>query len=335
MIDPSPFLPGTFIQYAWDSTSLGYLKTCPRLYYYHMICGYVAKDESIHLRFGREYHSAIQDFENLRADGHSFDDAVRETVRQLLIRIADWDPDITLKAGQYKNPRTLVQLVVDYVDNYRNDAAKTIILENGKPAVELSFKFDLDFGPTSQYQPVHERDWDAAEVAEKHNAEARMYMLCGHLDRVVDINENLFVVDHKTTVSTISDYWFKGFNPSNQMTLYTFAGQVVMGLEIKGVCIEGAQIGLEKFTTKFARAFTYRNDELIDEWLDDLEYHLNAAEAFAEAKHWPMNDTSCDKFGGCRFRDVCAKSPNVRDVYLKSDFIQLPVEERWNPLKSR
>jgi hypothetical protein len=30
----SPFLPGTKIQFAWDSTSLGMLKTCPRLYQY-------------------------------------------------------------------------------------------------------------------------------------------------------------------------------------------------------------------------------------------------------------------------------------------------------------
>jgi len=312
---PSCFLSDSYIQYAWDSTSLGYLKTCPRLYYYHMICGYIAKDESIHLRFGGEYHSAIQDFEIHRASGLQFEDALRETVRLLLIRIKDWDPDITTKAGTYKNPRTLVQLVVDYFDNYRQDSAKTIILENGRPAVELSFRFALDFGPTGHPET--------------------QYMLCGHLDRVVTINDNVFVIDHKSTTTTLGDYWFNQFNPSNQMTLYTFAGKVVMDMEVKGIVIEGAQIGLEQFTTRFARGFTYRSDDLIDEWLNDLEYHLNAAEAFAEAGHWPMNDMSCDKYGGCRFRDVCSKNPSVREHYLKSDFIQLPPEEKWNPLKSR
>jgi len=311
----SPFVKGTFLQYAWDSTSLGYLKTCPRLYYYHMICGYIAKDESIHLRFGSEYHAAIHDFEILRAGGISYDDALRETVRKLLLRIRDWDPDTSTKAGNYKNPKTLVQLVVDYFDNYRQDAAKTVILDNGRPAVELSFRYALDFGPLGH-----------PDVA---------YLLCGHLDRVVDINDNIFVIDHKTTTASLGDYWFKQFAPNNQMTLYTFAGKVVLEAEIKGVCVEGAQIGLEQFTTKFARGFTYRSDDLIDEWLNDLEYHLNAAEAFAEAKHWPMNDTACDKFGGCRFRDVCSKNPSVREHYLKTDFIQLPPESRWNPLATR
>ncbi len=311
----SCFLPGTQLQFAYDSTSIGLLKTCAQLYYYTIICGYISKDESIHLRFGGEYHSAIQDFENHRANGLQYEDALRETIRSLLKRIKDWDPDTSTKAGTYKNPGTLVQLVVDYFDNYREDAAKTIILENGRPAVELSFSFALDFGPTAHPET--------------------QYLLCGHLDRVVTINENVFVIDHKTTTTTLGDYWFNQFAPNNQMTLYTFAGKVVMDMEVKGVVIEGAQIGLEKFTSRFARGFTYRSDDLIDEWLNDLEYHLNAAEAFAEAGHWPMNDMSCDKYGGCRFRDICSKNPSVREHYLKSDFIQLPEDERWNPLKSR
>ncbi len=313
---PSPqYLPGTHLRIAWDSTCLGALKQCPQYYKYTIIDGYVAKDENIHLRFGGEYHSAIQDFENFRANGLQFEDALRETIRSLLQRIKDWDPDTGTKAGTYKNPRTLLQLVVDYFDNYREDAAKTIILENGRPAVELSFKFELDFGPTA-YPDIQ-------------------YLLCGHLDRVVTINDNVFVVDHKTSQSTIGDYWFKGFAPNNQMTLYTFAGKVVMDMEVKGIVIEGAQIGLQDFTTKFARGFTYRSDDLIDEWLADLEYWLNAAEAFAEAEHWHQNDQACGMYGGCRFRDICSKNPSVREHYLKSDFIQLPEDERWDPTKAR
>jgi len=309
----SPFLPGTRIQFAWDSTSLGYLKTCPRLYQYHMLEGWVPKDESIHLRFGQEYHAAIQDFETHRSTGLQFDDAVRETIRALLVRIEDFDPDPTTKAGQYKNPRTLVQLVVDYLDEYREDGCETVILDNGKPGVELSFRFELDWGPVNTEQP---------------------YILCGHLDRVVRFQDELFVLDHKTTTTTPSDYYFAGFSPNNQMTLYSFAGQVVLDTTIRGVIVEAAQICLEK-PNKFVRQPTYRNDEVIDEWLNDLEYHLNAAEAYAAAGHWPMNDTACGNYGGCRFREVCSQPARVRDTVLRADFVQLPEELRWNPLRSR
>lgn len=339
MTDPetlpqSPFLPGTKIQFAWDSTSLGYLKTCPRLYQYHMLEGWVPKDESVHLRFGGEYHAAIQDYENLRAEGCDFDDAIRETVRRLLVRIHDFDPDPTTKAGNYKNPRTLLQLVVDYLDEYKNDPCETYILENGKPGVELSFRFELDWGPQAQYREVHERDWDQAEADEEHNKAVQPYLLCGHLDRVVTFADNLFVLDHKTTTTTPGDYYFAGFSPNNQMTLYTFAGQVVLDTPIRGVIVEAAQIMLDK-PNRFVRSPAYRNDEVIDEWLNDLEYHLNAAEAYAAADYWPQNDTACGMYGGCRFREVCSKSPAVREKFLKADFIQLPEDQRWNPLKSR
>src|SRR5216684_4308998 len=98
-ISASPFLPGTQIQYAWDSTSLNYLKTCPRLYYYQMIEGWVPKDESVHLRFGQEYHTAIENYDKALAQGMSFDDAVDVAVHQLLINIHDWETDDSTKAG--------------------------------------------------------------------------------------------------------------------------------------------------------------------------------------------------------------------------------------------
>jgi hypothetical protein len=322
----SPFLAGTAIQYAWDSTSLGYLKTCPRLYQLTMIEGWSPKDESVHLRFGQEYHAAIEDYDKLRAEGASYDDAVRVAVQRLLICIRDWDADVTTKAGQYKNPRTLVQLVVDYFDEYRNDPAKTYILENGKPAVELSFKFELSWGPKA--------DQDHPDVHQGGLQPAQPYILCGHLDRVVDYGGSLFVLDHKTTTTTPSTYYFDGFNPNNQMTLYTLASQVVYKTPVKGVIIEAAQILLEK-PNKFERGTSFRTQDQLDEWVYHLEYWLSQAESYATAGHWPMNDTACDKFGGCRFRGICSKSPQVRDVWLNGEFTKLPLEERWNPLKPR
>lgn len=310
----SPFIPGTKIQYAWDSTSLGYLKTCPKLYYYHMIEGWQPKDESLHLRFGLEYHAAIHDYEKLRASGTEFEEAMRETIRALLIRIREWDPDPTLPAYEYKNKNTLLHLVVCYLDEFRDDPCETFVFDNGRPAVEQSFRFELDWGPDCmQNQP---------------------YVLCGHLDRVVTFADSLFVLDHKTTTTTPSDYYFNQYTPNNQMTVYTFAGKVVLDSPVAGVIVEAAQVLKEK-PFKFVRRPTYRNDEVIDEWLDDLEWHLANAEGFAIANHWPMNDMACDKYGGCRFREVCSKSPAIREKYLKADFIQLPEDERWNPLRTR
>lgn len=328
----SPFLPGTNIQFAWDSTSLGLIKTCPRLYQYTMIDGYIPKDESVHLRFGQEYHQAIQEYDIARAQGESHEDAVRIAIRDLLIRTYDWVVDESTKAGNYKNRRTLLQLCVDYFDHFEDDPAETFILENGKPAVELSFKFELDWGPKAHLPYINELGPAADFVASA--VVGQPYLLCGHLDRVVTFNDALFVLDHKTTTTTPSQYFFNQFEPNNQMTLYTLASQVIISSPVKGVIVEAAQICLRD-PNKFVRGFTYRTQDQLDEWIGDLSYTLQMAEHYGVTNYWPMNDTACDKFGGCKFREVCSKSPQVRKQWLKSDFTQLEESERWNPLKPR
>jgi hypothetical protein len=308
--EASPFLPDTNTQFAWDSTSLGWAKTCPRLYYYNMICGYRPKEESIHLRFGREYQAALELFDRYRAEGMDHTLAQTRTVRYLIKALADYEePHPEAKRSvMLKTRHNLIQAVIHHIEEYRDDRAKTVIKADGKPAVELSFRFQLDYGPASN----------------------QLYILCGHLDRVVSYGDDLFVLDHKTTASTIGSYYFERYNQDNQMTLYTIAGQVVLRSPIKGVIIDAVQLQVKG--PKFDRGFTFRTEDYLEEWMDDLHIHLRTFEGYAAADYWPQNDTACDKFGGCRFREVCSMSPDSRRHILNSDFVK---EARWNPLITR
>ena len=311
----SPFLLGTHIQYAWNSTCLDLLKSCPRLYQYTVIDGWQSRDESIHLRFGIEYHTALQDYAKSRATGVKHDDAIHDTIRALHGRVFDWVVDRTLRAGKYKNRESIIAIVIDYLDHLAEDPAKTFILSNGEPAVELSFRLEMDFTPKGSNSP---------------------YLLCGHLDRVVNFADNLYVMDHKTSMTTIdSDYYKNQWSPSNQMTLYTYAGNVILHSPIKGVIVSAAQILLED-PNKFGRHLTYRTPDQLSEWTDDLRFWLGQAEAFATANYWPQNDTSCGKFGGCKFREVCSKSPQVRNTYLAAKFDKIdPIQSANNPFFDR
>jgi len=309
----SPFLPGTQIQFAWDSTSLGYLKTCPRLYQYIMIEGWGSTDESVHLRFGIEFHQTLQEYDIAKAKGAKHEDAVHTAINDMLARTSDFNPDEDTRAGKYKNRRSLLRTCVDYLDHYADDPAQTLILNDGSPAVELSFRFELEGRPSATSdQP---------------------YILCGHLDRVVSFQDHLFVMDRKTTTSTPGPYYFNQFEPNNQMTLYTIASQIILDSPVKGVIIDAAQILID--SSRFVRGFTYRTQDQLEEWTNDLYHWLDLAVSHANDSYWPQNDTACDKFGGCRFRDVCSKSPGVRENFLRADFAQLPEDERWNPLRSR
>lgn len=301
-VAPSPFIDGTKIQYAYDSTSLNWLKTCPRLYQYSMIEGWRGNAENDNLRFGIEYHKTLENYDISRCTGIQHEDAVYDVVRELLVRIADWHP-----SDKNKNRYHLVRSVVWYLDHYQFDQAKTWIRQDGRPAVEVSFRFGLP----------------------DLNINGHEFVICGHLDKVVEFNDCLFVKDHKTGKQTPGEYYFKNYDVHNQMTLYTLAGKIVLNAPISGVIIDYAQIAIG--FTRFTRGITYRSDDTLEEWMHDLKYWIGEGVKHAENDYWPQNDTACGSYGGCRFRDICHKSPKVREKFLQSNFRKDP----WNPLKIR
>ena len=299
----SPFIGETRLQWAWDSTSLGWLKTCPRLYQYSMIEGWRAKHTKIDLAFGIEYHWGIENYDRRRLLGEDHETALHFVVREVLARTYQ-HPDFLATDDTLKTRPTLIRSLVWYLEEFKEDNAKTIILANGKPAVELSFRMSLDWGPAGE----------------------RPYALSGHIDRMVEFAGQIFVMDHKTTKMTLSASYFSQFEPDNQMSLYTLASQIVWSTPTKGVIIDAAQIAVG--FTKFDRAPVYRTTGQLDEWMADLHIYLAQNEQYVRDNYWPMNDKACRL---CVFKKICSKDPEVRHIFLKSDFKKLP----WNPLAVR
>ena len=308
---PSPFsAPG--VQWAWDSTSLGTFKDCPRKYFYTLVMGYRARGESVHLTFGIHYHHGLEYYDKLRAEGQDHEDALREVVFDLMCRTwtreSDEDEGRPWTTDHTKNRETLLRSVVWYIEYFRDDPAKTLILSNGRPAVELTFRFEVDDG----------------------------LVLSGHLDRVVEFADGIYVMDRKTTGSTVGAYYFERYEPDNQMSLYSLAAQVVYQTPVRGVIIDAAQIAVG--FTRFARGMTYRTPDQLQEWLTFTKQWVAQAQAMGHAmttetdhRPWPMNDKSCHDYGGCPFRKVCSRSPSVRQQILESDY----EVSHWNPLESR
>lgn len=309
----SPFIDGTDLQWAWDSTSLGWLKECPRKYQYHMIDGWIGRGESVHLEYGILYHEALEQYDKERHLGADHDEAVRCVVKDLMVHTwrdgKPWRNSIDLSADDkvsLKSRENLIRTVVWYLDKFRNDPAKTKTHPGtGLPMVELHFQFSIDS------KSGHEYD------------------LCGYLDRVVEFQGETFVMDRKTTTSTLGSYYFDQYDPDNQMSLYTVASRVAFKTAVRGVIVDAAQIAVG--FSRFVRSFIYKTPDQIDEWMRDLAVWLKMAEMYATERYWPQNDKSCHKYGGCPFRGICSKSPQVRDKFLESSF-----ERRaWNPLIPR
>ena len=295
-------------QFAWDSTSLGAFKTCPRYYQLAILEGWQPRDMSVHLIFGLHFHSALEPYDHLVFGGMDKDQALREVVKYVLE--ITWDSAKRrpwLSDDPNKNRMTLLRSVVWYLLQFRDDPIQTVRLANGKPAVELSFRFDSGYS-TRQGESI---------------------LLCGHLDRLAELNDKAFVLDRKTTKSTINASFFDKFAPDNQMTLYALAGKIVYNVQIEGIIIDGAQIA--QTFTRFLRGPVPRSEAMLEEWHYDLGQWLAIAETFAANNYWPMNEKSCGNYGGCPFRKICSMSPASRATWLRADYHK----RIWDPTITR
>ena len=302
------FLPDSRIQVIWDSTSLGLAKTCQRKYYYTMIAGWAPKSTPLPLTFGILYHEAFQWFDQAQAKGMSVETALIFTLRLIHAKTYNWDsPD------SYRNRETLVRAIVWYVEQFRDDPCTTVILADGNPAVELSFKYQVpDFYPLGE--PI---------------------FFSGHLDRLVTMQEKLWILDKKTTTFALSGFYFDKYSPDNQMSFYTLAGKILYSSQISGAIIDAVQLGVG--FNRYQRHIVSRTESQLLEWLDNTKATITNILSIAESSdshlphHWAMNDTACDKFGGCAFRETCSRSPEVRQAFLSADFQQ----KLWDPAVPR
>jgi hypothetical protein len=201
--------------------------TCWRKYYYKLIEGWQPDGGSPHLRFGGLYATALEHYFKHIAEGMSPEDALIAVVHEALIESWDHDTEevpvegIVLSPGavnyateirripgtggpwvslhNLKTRENLIRTIVWYFEHFADDAAKVILLANGKPGVEYTFKLPVD----------------------------NDLIFSGHIDRLVDYSDNPYVMDQKTTGFTISQRFFVEFDLSTQMSMYTFAGKAI------------------------------------------------------------------------------------------------------------
>lgn len=307
-------------QFAWDSTSLKLAQECPRKYQYILMEGWQSPNKSVHLLFGGWYATALEHFHKHRALGLSIEDALYEVVREAMISTWEHDRDEageripetgtpwrpaegTSGSGVNKTRENLIRTIVWYIEELGDESiTRTYMLANGAPAVEHSFKLPVD----------------------------NDVIFCGHIDRLVEYSDDIYCMDQKTTGGTISIKFFEDFNLDIQMSMYTFAGKMIYNIPVKGVIIDGAQIAVG--FTRFARGFTFRSEDQLSEWYDEMHLLIERTRLATQRRELPRNLNACGNYGGCQFRGVCSKPRAFREQFLRADFVQ---GKRWDPMESR
>ena len=141
------------------------------------------------------------------------------------------------------------------------------------------------------------------------------------LDWVVDTNQGIFPVDHKT---------MKQRRNTNSMN-NQFMGQCIV-METRQMIINkvGWQTSL-KPEDKFTRNPVPYSAARLFEWQSEtLPYYAKLLLMYAETGHWPPNFNNCEtKYGNCNFYEhVCSSDPQMREENIKLNFYVGP---EWNP----
>ncbi len=298
------------LQLGIDSTSLGEFKICPRRYYYSLVEGWQTRLQSAHLVFGIALHKARETYDYARSSGAGHEDALDKSLGEVLQ--STWNSELGrpwLSDIPIKTRVTLVRTVVWYLDTLgQDDPLQTVQLANGRPAVELSFRFDSGY---------------------RSRLTGEAFLFCGHLDRIARFHEQYYIVDIKTTGHSLDERFFGQFTPDNQMSLYALAGRVGYSIPVSGLIIDGVQIGVG--FSRFSRFPITRDEAQINEWYEGAGHWLAQIEHCAATGSWPQNDKSCGVYGGCQFRKVCSRSPVARQTWLEANFTR----RVWDPLVAR
>lgn len=138
-------------------------------------------------------------------------------------------------------------------------------------------------------------------------------------DAIMDTGQMVLPVDHKTMKQRRDT-----LNLNNQ-----FTGQVeIMGTRRMFVNKVGFQTSL-KLEDRMQRVPLYYSLDRLQEWTQEIvPYWAYKLVEYTETGYWPPNFTHCEnKYGFCKFKEVCEANRNMRLETLKNDFI---VGERWD-----
>lgn len=283
-----------------DNTALACYMECPRRYYYSMVLHRRREGlPSPAIAYGSAWHKAMETHYKTNGD--------RDEVRMAVLDA--WEDH-----DRPDDHRTLARVLLEY-DRY--------VEHWGLPEAETARTVGWPHQPLVEIST--ELSWPGA---------AHPY--AGKIDRIIEMNGQIFVEDHKTS-SRKPD--FRQFEMSNQMMGYAYMAQLITGRAISGVRINAHTV--LKNDSSFERHIISYSQERLKAWAENYNCWIARIEddmaavksAYPEqaAGAFPYNFVACaGKYGMCAYTSVCSQDPRIRQRVLEMDFAVNP----WNPLEA-
>lgn len=96
-------------------------------------------------------------------------------------------------------------------------------------------------------------------------------------------------------------------------------------LEMEYVLVN--KIGFQKTlkpSERFTRDILTYSKAQLEEWRENTIWWCGFLDQCLQSKHFPMNLTSCDKYAGCIFQNLCERDPEAREWIMQRDYKPQP-----------
>lgn len=290
--------------------------------------------KSAALVFGAAVHAGLETLYNSP-------DRATDTTLQARIALAiqeEFETNNTVSLfDDYRTADFAMEVMRQYMDYYKSEVMTPVVFNNTK-LVEFGFSFPI--GDVSINADLFEQygygvltnDADR----EKDWFENR-YIPCliewtGVVDLVTQIDNQVWVCDHKTT-SILSADFTDGFEMAPQPIGYLSAINKLLPTPAAGFMLNGLICRKQTKTGKgieFTRRFYSYEDWQYTEWTSDILMLIEEFLNNLSTQNFPGRRNSClMKWGKCPYFDTCSLNPSVRQLHIDSGVYTRNV---WKPV---
>lgn len=292
---------------ALDSQILNTVQACGRKAWFEFLQNWRPTEKAEALEKGDLMHRMCAHYYRARMARRSDFSVVIEECLEVA-RKASVDMDLT-ESTVDENMKQFVA----YAHHYNNDGWIPLEVERPFSKVLYRREDEVEWRQGSVVSPVEVPGYE--KVIKK---EGLQILYEGVIDLIADTPHGIFVIDHKTATRRSSPTKL-----SNQFFGYSWATGTY------NVIVN--RIGFQKTLKedqRFQRIILSYNPQLLQEWAQSAIYWTKVLVGYIDTNYYPPNFTSCDKYSGCIFQEVCEAIPDVREFKLQTNFF---IGEPWSP----
>ena len=288
----------------YDNTRISGYKTCPRFYQLRHQKHWRSSGTAMPLIFGQAWHSAM---DAVWQHAKQYD---QDTLLQVAMlnfysaweengMSADLDIETLEKLGA-RTPMIAMEMLKNYIELRWNQLQSAELISCEQPfAVPI---------------PGMEDVW-----------------YVGRLDKVISMNGQTIVLEHKTTTEYKIDGGFRqtyveSWDTDSQVKGYEFGGSLYFNID--QVWVDAALVH-KKVHDKFRFIPVCHQQPILLEWLEDARKWITRINEDISDGYFAKNENSCTgKYGPCTFINICRTQPNPAALTEAPYGYQV---DRWEP----